>query len=194
MVFSAISSVAPPLKRPALCASVTVPETREPTGMTDLPPTTNGCVSVALNGSPRVFVFELRVSCRRTVKIVPAGTMIGFGCGLGDGGGGGRTCAAEVSTAGGGVACADNSGDEDGGFLELVSSTGFLLHAVSNNTVKATVRNCFWGFMVVSTVESLVASFRFHTAAFDRSGLAGELDTRHSFTYFQNRSNVESDG
>src|SRR5882724_6631322 len=91
--------VAPPLKRPAACASVTVPATLEPAGATALSRTTTGSANDAWNRSPTLLVFEPTALLRRTVSTVPAGITTGFG-----GGGGGGASATGAGLAAGWLA------------------------------------------------------------------------------------------
>jgi hypothetical protein len=77
-----------------------------------------GSLSVAANGPPWLFVFELSSCCHRTVNTVPASVTTG----LGRAGGGGETgvgasagAAAGGAAAGGGT-CAVVLGELSGGF------------------------------------------------------------------------------
>src|SRR5271168_3498475 len=69
-------SVAAPLKRPAGCACVTIPEAAALFGITTLSPTTTGSASVASKGSFSWLVFEPTADAMLTVNAVPDGTTI----------------------------------------------------------------------------------------------------------------------
>src|SRR5579875_2820131 len=100
MVSSLSPSVAPPLNLPAACASVTVPTTRVPAGITLSPFTVTGDESVASKRSPSSLSFEPRVCTVLTRSTVPAGTTTVAGAGGAAGAGAGATVAGVASAPG----------------------------------------------------------------------------------------------
>ena len=66
--------------------------------------------------------------------------------------------AAGGAAASGGGTCAVVLGELFGGFWELVSFAGFLLHAASKQTTKASARNDVLGFIGAPTRAESVAT------------------------------------
>src|SRR5947209_20356270 len=81
MLASVNSSDAPPLKRPAAFASFTIPVACAPLGISVLPSTSTGALTVAEKFWPGVLVFEPIASSNTTAITVSAGTTIGLGRG-----------------------------------------------------------------------------------------------------------------
>src|ERR1700738_626491 len=76
---SVSSRAAPPLKRPADLASLTIPVARAPLGIAIFPSTSTGLCTVAAKVSPLVLVLDERVWSNTTVRAVSAGTTSGLG-------------------------------------------------------------------------------------------------------------------
>src|SRR5215469_10185009 len=87
MLVRAIDSSPSPLILPFFLAEITVPDAVEPAGIAVLPPTLTGCASVARKVWPSWLSLELNPCSNLTVRLVPAGTTIGWGLGFSSGGG-----------------------------------------------------------------------------------------------------------
>src|SRR6476660_2818112 len=87
MLVSANDSSPSPLILPFALALTTVPLTVAPRGRAGLPATLIGCARVARKVCPAWLFFELKAWLVVTVRVVPAGTTMGWGFGFGAGGG-----------------------------------------------------------------------------------------------------------
>src|ERR1700758_3946514 len=86
MLVSANDSSPSPFILPLALALTTLPLTVAPFGKAGLPSTLIGWAKVARNVCPAWLVFELNARLVITVRVVPAGTTIGWGWGLSTGG------------------------------------------------------------------------------------------------------------
>ena len=145
-------SVAAPLILPNAFASVTVPVTAAPFGITSLPSTCTGSATVAVNLSPLLFPFELTFSFSRTVSTVPSGKVTGLGAGC---------CVSEGglvdSAAAGPFAASVVPAVVPVGAVGLEVSSGFLLHAAMRNAKTIMARAADFKRISTSSHQSLAA-------------------------------------
>src|ERR1700739_139057 len=94
MLVRARESSASPLILPLALAFSTVPLTVDRAGIAAIPPTLTGCANVARKVWPVWLALEPNACPTLTVRVVPAGTTMGWG----GGGGGGAGCAGCVDS------------------------------------------------------------------------------------------------
>src|SRR5260370_25078923 len=130
MVASVSSCCAPPLKRPAGLASLTMPVARAPLGMATLPSTATGWLTVAVNCWPEVLILEPTGSSNTTEITVSAGTTIGLGRG-----GASRAGLAELAPD------SDDCEDEFGSVAAACCWSAFFWHPANANSRQSTGRD-----------------------------------------------------